>query len=127
MAAISQQQIIQDFSYLLGDTTPPTSDADMQDYIQRTLERVYRAYRFPMNTVLATIQMTAGLGTLPSNAGQDGFIDVREINVGPFTDNVYQEVSYQDSNTYNIGDYAYWLQGYEGNYTIYSSETGGSD
>ena len=99
----------------------------MQTYVQRSLERIYRAYNFPMNTVLATIQVTAGIGTLPTNIGQDGLIDVREINSGPYADKVYSEVSYQESNNYSVGDYAYWLQGYGGNYTIYTSETSGSD
>lgn len=127
MAQITQSQILSDLNFLLGNTTVPTQVTDQEDYIQKTLERVYRTYRFPMNTVLATIQMTNGIGTLPSNVGQDGLIDVREINAGPYTDNVYLQVSYQESNNYSVGDYAYWLQGYEGNYTIYSSETSGSD
>ena len=80
-----------------------------------------------MNTVLATIQMTAGIGTLPTNVGQDGLLDVREVNAGPYTDNVYVQTSYAESNNFATGDYAYWLQGYEGNYTIYTSETSGSD
>ena len=80
-----------------------------------------------MNTVLATIQVFSGIGTLPTNVGQDGLIDVREINAGPYTDNVYSQVSYQESNNFSTGSYVYWLQGYEGNYTIYTSETSGND
>lgn len=127
MSQVTQTQILQDLSYLLGETTIPTAITDRVDYIQKTLERIYRSYRFPMNTVLATLQMTAGVGTLPTNVGQDGLVDVREVIGGPFTDHVYTRVSYQDSDNFAVGSYAYWLQGYEGNYTIYSSETSGSD
>jgi len=127
MATVSQTQILQDLSYLLGETTIPTSIADRQDYIQKTLERVFRTYRFPMNTVLATIQEFAGIGTLPSNVGQDGLVDVREVNPGPFEDNVYTLIDYRDSNNFSTGDYMYWLEGYEGNYTIYTTETTGND
>jgi len=127
MAQVSQQTILQDLSYLLGETTVPTSISDREEYIQKALERIFRTYRFPMNVVIATIQEFAGIGTLPTNVGQDGLIDVREVNPGPFTDNVYQQVSYQDSNNYSVGSYVYWLTGYEGNYTIYTSETSGND
>jgi hypothetical protein len=126
MASVSQNQVLTDLNFLLGNTTIPSAISDQEDYIQKALERIYRTYRFPMNTVLATIQMTAGIGTLPTNVGQDGLIDVRQVNAGPYTDNVYLQVSYQESNNYSVGDYAYWLQGYEGNYTIYTSETSGS-
>jgi hypothetical protein len=127
MSTVSQSQILSDLNFLLGNTTVPTAITDQEDYIQRALQRIYYNYRFPMNTVLGTIQMNTGIGTLPSNVGQDGLIDVREVNVGPYTDNVYIQVSYQESNNYATGDYAYWLQGSEGNYTIYTSETSGSD
>jgi hypothetical protein len=127
MASITQSQILSDLNFLLGNTTVPSQVTDQEDYIQKTLERIFRNYNFPMNTVLATIQMTAGIGTLPTNVGQDGLLDVREVNAGPYTDNVYVQVSYAESNNFSVGDYAYWLQGYEGNYTIYTSETSGSD
>lgn len=127
MAQVAQTTILQDLSYLLGETTIPTSISDREEYIQKALERVFRTYRFPMNVALATIQEFAGIGTLPSNVGQDGVIDVREVNAGPYTDNVYTQVSYQDSNNFSVGDYVYWLEGYEGNYTIYTSETSGAD
>ncbi len=127
MAQVSQNQVLQDLSYLLGETTIPTAITDRTDYIQKALERVFRTYRFPMNTVLATIQEFSGVGSLPTNVGQDGLIDVREVNPGPFTDNVYTQIDYRDSNNYAIGSYVYWLEGYEGNYTIYTSETSGND
>jgi hypothetical protein len=127
MATISQSQILSDLNFLLGNTTVPSQVTDQEDYIQKTLERIFRNYNFPMNTVLATIQMTAGIGTLPTNVGQDGLLDVREVNAGPYTDNVYVQTSYAESNNFATGDYAYWLQGYGGNYTIYTSETSGSD
>ena len=106
MSTVSQSQILSDLNFLLGNTTVPTAITDQEDYIQRALQRIYYNYRFPMNTVLGTIQMNTGIGTLPSNVGQDGLIDVREVNVGPYTDNVYIQVSYQESNNYATGDYA---------------------
>jgi len=123
MAATTQTQVLQDLSYLLGETTIPTSIADRDDYIQKALERIYRAYNFPMNMVQATFAINNGVGTLPSNVGQDGIIDIRNVVVGAFNDNVYQQVPYQQYDNYQTNDFAYYLLGYEGNYTIYTSET----
>lgn len=123
MSTVNQTQVLQDLSFLLGETTIPTAITDREDYIQKTLERVFRTYRFPMNVMLATTQANGGIATLPSNVGQDGLIDVREVKGGPFTDNVYQQVMYQDSDNFPQGSFAYWLTGSEGSYILNSSET----
>lgn len=123
MATVNQTQVLQDLSYLLGETTIPTAITDREEYIQKTLERVFRSYRFPMNVMLATVQASGGLATLPSNVGQDGLIDVREVKGGPFTDNVYTQVTYEDSDNFPVGSFSYWLTGAEGSYVLNSSET----
>jgi hypothetical protein len=127
MASVNQTQIMSDLSYLLGESTVPTSGTaefnTRAEFIQRSLERVYRAYNFPMNQVTATFQAVNGVGTLPTNVGQDSIIDIRQVNTGPFTDNVYIQVNYSEHNDFQQNDFRYWLLGYEGNYTFYSSET----
>jgi len=125
MANITQTDVMQDLSYLLGESSVPASGTeDRQRFIQRALDRVYRAYDWPMNKVTATISMIAGIATLPSNVHQDSILDIREVVAGVGTDNVYTSVNYSDLDIYPQNSYAYFLQGYEGNYVINTSETG---
>ena len=127
MAAITQTTVLEDMSFLLGETSVPTSGIeDRQRFIQRALDRVYRAYDFPMNKVTATISMVAGVATLPSNVHQDAILDIREVVSGVGTDHVYTQVNYGDIDSIPTGSYAYWLDGYEGTYTLNSSETSSS-
>jgi hypothetical protein len=127
MAYTTQTDVLQDMSFLLGESTVPTSGIeDRQRYIQRTLERVYRAHNFPMHQVTATLTVTSGAGTIPSTIHQDGIVDVREVVTGTNNDLIYTQVAITDLDNYGSGDYRYALTGYEGSgtYTISTSETG---
>lgn len=124
MADITQTQAMQDLSYLLGETAVPTTGVeDRQTFIQRALERVYRAYDFPMNKVIATVALAGGVATLPSNVHQDSSLDIRFIGAGVGADQVYRQIDYMDQDNYGPGTYAYWLTGYEGNYVLNTNET----
>lgn len=127
MASTTQTQVLQDLSYLLGETTIPSSVPDRQDYIQKSLERIYRAYNFPMTQLTATVKVNAGIASLSGiNIAQDGLLDVREVVAGPYADHVYVPTGYKDSNNYAPGDYSFWLTGYEGTYVLNTSETSSS-
>ena len=125
MAAVTQTAVMQDLSYLLGETSVPSSGTeDRQAFIQRSLERVYRAYNWPMNKVVSTITLANGTANLPTNVHQDTVLDIRVIGTGAGTDKVYSRVSYAYQNNYGGGTYRYWLTGYEGTYVFNTNETG---
>lgn len=124
MAYITQDTVMQDLSYLLGEQTVPSSGTeDRQRFIQRALERVYRAYDFPMNKVTVTLQAAAGIATLPTNVRQDSSLDVREVVAGARNDNIYDAIPYEERDLYSEGSYKYWLTGYEGAYLLETTET----
>lgn len=124
MAATSQTTVMEDLSFLLGESSVPTSGTeDRQRFIQRALDRVYRAYDFPMNKVIATVAMVNGVATLPTNVHQDSVLDIRQVVAGVGTDHVYTQVPYSMTDDFPTGTYNYDLRGYEGSYTLVSSET----
>lgn len=115
---------MQDLSYLLGETSVPSSGTeDRQAFVQRALERVYRAYDWPMNKLTATIQLSAGIATLPSNVHQDSILDIRTIGNGVGDDHVYEQIQYRDQDNFSAGTYRYWMTGYEGAYILHTQET----
>lgn len=122
---ITQDIVQQDLSFLLGETSvPATGTEDRQRFIQRALDRVYRAYDWPMNKVTATVSMVGGVATLPTNVHQDSIIDIREVVAGVGTDHIYTQVPYSSGDNYPQNTYNYRLTGYEGAYVLTSSETG---
>lgn len=124
MAAVTQTDVMQDLSYLLGESSIPSSGTeDRQRFIQRALDRVYRAYDWPMNKVIATVAMVNGIATLPSNVHQDTKLFIRERLSGVGDDHVYSPVDYGSVDNYPANSFAYELRGYEGTYSIVSSET----
>jgi hypothetical protein len=87
------------------------------------LERVYRAYDWPLNKSTATVQLSAGIATLPTTIHQDSILDVRVKNSGVGDDNVYTQIRYQDQDDFSAGTFRYWLTGYEGTYLLNTQET----
>lgn len=128
MAYITQTTVMTDLSYLLGETAVPSSGVDdRKRYIQLALERVYRAYNFPMDQVTGTVSMVAGIATLPTSMHQDGIIDIRIKVAGVGTDHVFNQVDYSELDDIPTGQYAYYLNGYEGTYVLTSTETSTTD
>lgn len=107
---ISLTDVQEDLAYLLGETTVPSSGTeDRQRFIQRSLERIYRIYDFEMNKLNATVTLTSGIGTLPSNARPYPDLDVRVVNSGTDDDYVFTRIPYEEQDKYQQGDYKYWL------------------
>lgn len=120
----NQTNVLQDLSYLLGETSVPSSGIeDRQAFVQRALERVYRAYDWPMNKTTATIQLNAGIASLPTNVHQDSILDIRTLGSGVGADNVYAQIPYRDQDNFSAGTFRYWLTGYEGSYLLNTNET----
>lgn len=124
MATTNLTTVMQDLSYLLGETSVPTSGVeDRQRFVQLALERVYRAYDFPMNRATATVALVSGIATLPTNVHQDGILDIREVVSGVGTDHRYAQIPYEMKDDYPQGQYRYWVDGYEGAYTLNTIES----
>lgn len=115
-----------DLAYLLGEqSAPSTSNSDYtvrQTFIQRALERAYRAYNFPMNKLTATVSLVSGVASLASAVAQDSLLDVRQVVSGTNSDHVYTQIDYEHSDEATQGDYKYWLTGYQGAYLLNSNE-----
>lgn len=114
-----------DLSYLLGESSVPSSGVDdRKRYIQLALDRVYRAYDFPMDKAVVTVPMVNGIATLPTTVHQDAIIDARIVGSGVGTDMIFNQIDYSDNDSWPQGQNKYWLTGYEGTYILNSSETG---
>ena len=123
MASTNLTTVMEDLSFLLGESSvPSTGTEDRQRFIQRALDRVYRAYDFPMNKVTATIAMVSGIATLPTNVHQDSILDIREVVAGVGNDKIYKVVPYEELDNYPAGSYMASLDGYEGTYVLTTSE-----
>lgn len=131
MAAITQTDVLQDMSYLLGEASIPTSGIDdRKAFIQRGLERIARLYDFNEMYAIATVSLTANAniytGSLPSDAAESPSMDVRVINSGSNDDYIFQSIPYQDRDTYENGDYKYWLTGSAKDYTLNTKDNVGN-
>lgn len=119
MASINQTDILLDMSYLLGEQSIPTSGIeDRKRFIQASLDRIYRLYDFQEFKAIATISISSGAGTLPSDTGESPDLDVRVVNSGSGDDYIFEQIPYEDQDRYSAGDYKYWLTGSAGDYTL---------
>lgn len=125
MAQVTLTDVESDLSYLVGnDSIPSPVPSNWQPFIQRSLERIARIFDFDFGKVIATVSLSNGIGALPSNARQDPDLDVRIVNSSQGDDNVFRQVSYEESDNYTQGDYRYWvLTGQDGTQTLYTTET----
>ena len=124
MSVINQTDVLLDLSYLLGESSIPTSGIDdRKAFIQRGLQRIVRLYDFDEMYALATVSLTLGSnsfysGALPADAAESPDLDVRVINPGTNDDYVFEKVAYEDQDKAVTGDYKYWLTGSANDYTM---------
>lgn len=112
-------------SYALGESSVPTSGIeDRKAFLQRTLEEIYQYGDWDWNKTTATVALSAGIATLPSQFAQEGKLDIRLKQDG--TDHVFTKVPYEEQDRYSDGDYRYWLTGLDGAITLNTSETSDS-
>ena len=122
--AVSQNDVLQDLSYLLGETSVPNPvPADRQAFIQRTLERIYRMYDFTIFKAITNATLTAGTVNLPTDARLDPDLDIRTIGSGMGDDLIYKQIPYEQQDSFGAGDYRYWLTGNPGTYVVNTTET----
>lgn len=129
MANITQTTVLEDLSYMLGEQSVPTSGIeDRKRFIQRALERIYRAYNFDEFKAIATLAVTANgdgtyMTTLPSDIGETPDLDARVINSGSNDDYIFTAIPYEDQDKYETGDYKYWLTGSSEDYTLHTKDS----
>lgn len=127
MSSISQNDVLLRMSYLLGEQSIPTTGIeDRKQFINDALGRIYRSYNFNELQAIATVTVTAGAATLPSDIGESPSLDVRVINAGSDNDYVYEQIAYEDQDKYVDGDYKYWLTGSAGSYTLNTKDSQGT-
>ena len=106
---VYQGDVMLTLSYLLGErTVPSTGTEGRKDFIQRTLNEVYRDYPFKFNEGLVTLSVASGIASLPSDFSLDHtpFVNYTTSS-GTATDLELADVGDQDA--INIGDNKYWL------------------
>jgi hypothetical protein len=130
MAAIqvTMDQAMMDLSYLLGETSVPIpSPPDREAFIQRTLERVYRAYNWDLADVNATLQLTNGVANFPADVNiNDPILDIRIKNDLPGEgiggDFIFTKIPYEQQDSFGPSDYVYWVTGSPGAYVLNTAQ-----
>lgn len=122
---INQTDIMETLSYMLGENNVPTSSVatSRKNFIQRTLEEVYRAYPWPFAQATATLSFDNGTATLPAN------FDIQHKVYAYFyngdTQTALSEINVGDSDWYRDYDYRFWIENIADNtYAIKTKDTG---
>jgi hypothetical protein len=121
---ITQTQIMTTLSYLLGERTiPSTATENRTDFIQRTIEEIYRAYPFPFASATATVAVVGGTATLPTDV--DWEHQVTAYFYAGDTQKDVREINAADQDKYNSDDTVFWLQPITNtdNYTFNTKDT----
>jgi hypothetical protein len=122
--AINQTDVLEDLSFLLGESTVPTSGIDdRKRFIQRTLREVWTNYPWEFAKTSATFAVSSGTGSLPTNVMQDTAMEIRQVVSGDDNDYIYTQVPFDEKDEYHAGDYKYWLTGYEGALVLNTKES----
>lgn len=122
-------------SYLLGETSVPNPQPpDRVAFLQAALERCYRAWDFEFAEVTTTVTLTNGQANLPSDIALEPKMDVRVKNdrgPGSSTGNsgvggdfIFQEIDYNEQDSFGNGDYKYWVTGSPQSYVLNTTENG---
>lgn len=96
-------------AYLMGERSVSAStSAQRTDFIQKTLEEVYGEYPWRFNTANATLAISSGIATLPTN------FDVNhQMYASYFSDDVTEldldEIDPADKEQVADGDKKFWL------------------
>lgn len=123
MANITQSNILLTLAYLLGErSVNSTTSAPRADFIQSTLEEAYQAYPWRFARTNATLTISGGLATLPTNY-DDNHYSYAKFNDG--SDIRLDPVDPDDSGALEDGDRAQWIEALDD--TTYLLKTKDSD
>lgn len=108
MALLYQSGILTTLAYLMGErSVNATTSAPRANFVQKTLEECYKAYPWKFARTNATLSISSGIATLPTDfdfnhsPGVSFFQSSQEIDL--------DEVDEKDRNQVNNGDRAFWL------------------
>lgn len=106
--ALFQGDVMNTLSYLLGERTVPTTGTEgRKDFIQKTLEEVYRAYPWKFAENVVTLSVVSGIASLPTNYSMDFEPFVRYYtSSGTATD--LDQVFEEEQDQLAIGDNKFW-------------------
>jgi hypothetical protein len=121
--AVTQNQVLETLSYLLGENSVPTSSVadSRRNFIQKTVEEVYRAYPWVFAGTTATLSIVDGVATLPSNFDSQQKIYAYFYSGDQQT--ALTEINIGDSDMYTDGQYRYWVEYEDGAYVIKTKDT----
>ncbi len=121
---VTQTQIMTTLSYLLGERSVPTTATESrQDFIQRTIEEIYRSYPFPFASATATVAVVDGTATLPTTV--DWQHKVNAYFYSGDTQKDLREINEADADKYGEDDNVFWLHpiGIGDTYTLNTKDT----
>lgn len=97
-------------SYLLGENNVPTSSVatSRRNFVQRSLEEVYRAYPWSFAQANATLTFSNGLATLPADF--DSQHKLYAYFYSGNTQNEVREINLADSDMWITGDNKFWVE-----------------
>ncbi len=106
--AITQTNILTTLAYLLGErSVASTTSAPRADFIQSTLEEAYQAHPWRFARTNATLTISSGIATLPTNY-DDNHFSYAKFNNG--VDVRLDPIDPDDSGQVEDGDRAQWIE-----------------
>lgn len=104
----NQSDILTTLAYLLGErTVNSTTSAPRADFVQQTLTEAYQAYPWRFARTNATLTITSGIATLPTNYDDNQQAHIK-FNNG--TETTLDPIDPDDSEQVQAGDRAVWIE-----------------
>lgn len=110
-------------AYLMGErTVQTTTTAQRTKFIQKTLDEVYRAYKWPFATSRVSLAVAGGVASLPSTFDyQHGVEPYFYQGTTQYGLDVIEE---SDQQSWNDGDYKVWLEAQaDGTYIAHTKDS----
>jgi hypothetical protein len=121
---VTQTDVMETLSYLLGENTVPTSAIAIprRNFIQKTVQEIYRAYPWPFASTTATLSFVDGVATLPANF--DYQHKIYAYFYSGDTQTGLEEINMGDSDMFTQGQYKFWVQHVTGDtYTLVTKDS----
>jgi hypothetical protein len=104
---VTQNQIMTTLAYLMGERTVPTTAVEgRRDFVQRTLEEVYRAFPWGFAAVTTPLTLTNQTADLPTDFDSQHKLYVYWMNGDE--QQALTEINQGDSDMYKSGDRRFW-------------------
>ena len=103
----NQSDILTTLAYLLGErSVNATTSAPRADFVQQTLSEAYSAYPWRFARTTATLAISNGIATLPTNYDVSLPLHVKFTSGSEIT---LDEINWDDSEQVEDGDRAVWV------------------